>query len=337
LAHRSLERVSGSLRDLVPLTGDASTRRFFRATFADDSSLVVMVYPAGDRDNGASFVDVQQYLKSRGLPVPKIVEHHPEHGTIIVEDLGDLMLEPAIDGMTEEEQLRRYTEAVDIILRMQVTSTKADTQCVAFDLAFDVPKLMWEMEFFLTHFVRGFAGLSLSETAALQLRQFLSAVCIELAEQPRFFTHRDYHSRNLMVCDRGLVMVDFQDARMGPCQYDLASLLKDSYVDVPEAITEQLVEYFHNSQPGSGLRSLEEFRRMFDLTSLQRNIKALGTFGYQTAVRGSDRFRSSIPRTGKHIAANPAVCSEFRSFRSVIEDFIIGPAGASPSARSTRS
>jgi aminoglycoside/choline kinase family phosphotransferase len=116
----------------------------------------------------------------------------------------------------------------------------------------------------------------------------------ELAAEPRVLCHRDYHSRNLMLHDGSLYIIDFQDARMGPDTYDLASLLRDSYVDISDRDLEELIAYFLALK---GLADATEFRRRFDLMSLQRNLKALGTFGYQTTTRRNPVYIQYIPRT----------------------------------------
>ena len=112
--------------------------------------------------------------------------------------------------------------------------------------------------------------------------------------------HRDYHSRNLMLHDETLYVIDFQDARMGPDTYDLASLLRDSYVDLPDAAVDDLIDYFLALSRDPAHRLTDDgatFRRRFDLMALQRNLKALGTFGYQTTTRGNPVYMQYMPRT----------------------------------------
>ena len=101
--------------------------------------------------------------------------------------------------------------------------------------------------------------------------------------------HRDYHSRNLMLHERRLYIIDFQDARMGPDTYDLASLLRDSYVDHTEARVDELIRgYLKLGGPSQATpEAFAEYRRRFDLMSVQRNLKALGTFGHQTTSRNN--------------------------------------------------
>jgi aminoglycoside/choline kinase family phosphotransferase len=114
--------------------------------------------------------------------------------------------------------------------------------------------------------------------------------------------HRDFHSRNLMRHRGVLYWIDFQDARMGPATYDLASLLRDSYVDLsPEFVAERVEEFRQRALPGE---SRDAFQRRFDLTSVQRNLKALGTFGYMATVRGIPVYLQYIPRTLQHAAHN---------------------------------
>jgi len=179
-----------------------------------------------------------------------------------------------------------------------------------YGMAFDVDKLMWELRFFVKHFLEGYRGAVLqNETAALD-EEFM-AVADELAQDARVLCHRDYHSRNLMLHEGQLHIIDFQDARMGPDTYDLVSLLRDSYVDFTEDQVEELIAYFLALRDGDragGLRveaeEAAEFRRRFDLMALQRNLKALGTFGFQTTARGNPVYIQYIPRTLNYARSN---------------------------------
>jgi aminoglycoside/choline kinase family phosphotransferase len=140
----------------------------------------------------------------------------------------------------------------------------------------------------------------------------------ELAGEPRVLCHRDYHSRNLMLHEGALVIIDFQDARMGPNTYDLASLLRDSYVDLAPDRVDDLVAYFEALIAGAGPADATQFRRRFDLMSLQRNLKALGTFGYQTTSRGNPVYIQYIPRTLSYVRANLEKYPRFARLREVL-------------------
>ena len=127
-------------------------------------------------------------------------------------------------------------------------------------------------------------------------------LCEEIASWPRVVCHRDYHSRNLMLHQEQLYWIDFQDARMGPATYDLASLLRDSYVDLPEEFQEELEERLRQQAAPDEPR--EVFRRRFDLMCVQRNLKALGTFGFMATVRQNPVYLQYIPRTLEHVRRN---------------------------------
>jgi aminoglycoside/choline kinase family phosphotransferase len=141
-----------------------------------------------------------------------------------------------------------------------------------------------------------------------------------LAEEPRVLCHRDYHSRNLMLHQSQLYIIDFQDARMGPDTYDLVSLLRDSYVDLPEQTVDELLAYFLALK---GLTGTErEFRRRFDLMALQRNLKALGTFGYQTTARRNPVYIQYIPRTLKYVRDNLENQPRFARMRELLAAYV---------------
>ncbi len=312
---------------IEPLAGDASTRRYFRSFYPDGSTAIVTLYPQAGANHEAAFLSVHQYLHELGLPVPQVYSSHSDNGVVIQQDLGDELLESVVAVSNEEPLSAVYTSAVNILLDMvKRTSERKDDTCPAFSLAFDMEKLMWEMDFFVTHFVRGFCGAEPSRSALAALQEFFSTICGLLAAEPRVFCHRDYHSRNLLLHQQRLFMIDFQDARMGPAQYDLASLLRDSYVTLSEELVDDLVKYyFHGMGSGAAKASVDRFCYVFDIMSLQRNIKALGTFGYQSSQIGTDRYLSSIPRTGAYIGRNLARYAEFGEWRSVIEDCIVSP------------
>src|SRR6185503_9248040 len=156
----------------------------------------------------------------------------------------------------------------------------------------------WEFDFFTRHFVEGYRGVLLTHASRQALADEWRAIAEALAAEPRVLCHRDYHSRNLMFHRGALHIIDFQDARMGPDTYDLVSLLRDSYVDFSDQQVDELIDYFIELRGTRGASltpdattghaaARTEFHRRFDLMALQRNLKALGTFGFQTTARGN--------------------------------------------------
>jgi N-acetylmuramate 1-kinase len=329
LTEETRRRISAVLRNgpepsgIVQLAGDASTRAYFRVAYPTGQTVIVMLQAIPGADEEAAFIELHGFLESRGLPVPSILAYSKEESALVLQDLGDELLESVVENARRDDISRFYAEAVDLLVRMRSATELPDPGCRAYSLAFDEEKLMQEMHFFLEHFVVGFARLQPSPAAVKALESFFLTICQTLAREPRIFTHRDFHARNLILHEGRLFMIDFQDARMGPAQYDLASLLRDSYISLPEDLVEGLISRYTDSVGDS---DPIRFRYVFDIMSLQRNIKALGTFGYQSWVRNSDRYLSAIPRTGRYIAQNLAKYAEFAAFSRVLEDYIAGPA-----------
>jgi hypothetical protein len=183
-------------------------------------------------------------------------------------------------------------------------------------VAFDIEKLSWELHYFEKHFLEGLRGCDLSVEDRATLAEGFHRLAAEIASWPRVLCHRDFHSRNLMLHKSTLYWIDFQDARLGHASYDLASLLRDSYVSLPEELVAALVEEFRrrtapDEAPGA-------FERRFELMSVQRNLKALGTFGYMTVVRGTDVYLPYVPGTLQHARRNLARHPELRELRRVL-------------------
>jgi aminoglycoside/choline kinase family phosphotransferase len=202
-----------------------------------------------------------------------------------LEDLGDVTLQAHLGAATATEHAALYRQAVGFIALMQQRGEALRSDAYPpYRIAFDVEKLTWELEFFVKHYLQAYKGAALTDAQREALREEWSAIVEELASEPRVLCHRDYHSRNLMLHDDSLYIIDFQDARMGPDTYDLVSLLRDSYVDLTPQQVDELIAFFLALKGG---RDEAEFRRRFDLMALQRNLKALGTFGYMTTSRNN--------------------------------------------------
>jgi aminoglycoside/choline kinase family phosphotransferase len=307
---------------VVPLTGDASDRRYFRVLLKDATPIVLAVH-AGPIDYAAMpFVAVAKLLSEVPVPVPDILHHSDPLGVIGLEDLGDVTLQAHLGAATPTEHDALYRQAVDFIARMQERgeALRSDA-CPAYRVAFDVEKLTWELEFFVKHYLMAYKGRAPSESERVALREEWSGIVDELASERRVLCHRDYHSRNLMLHRDSLYIIDFQDARMGPDTYDLASLLRDSYVDLNPQQVDGLIAFFL-AHKGGNPPPAGEFRRRFDLMALQRNLKALGTFGYMTTSRNNTVYIQYIPRTLAYVKANLAKYPRFSRLQGLLESWL---------------
>jgi len=304
---------------VVPLTGDASDRRYFRIITGDES--IVLALHAGPIDFAAlPFGNVAELMRQVPLPVPLVIDHSDALGIVAQQDLGDVTLQAHLGAAPPAEHAALYRQAVSLIEQLQRRGAElASDAYLPYRVAFDVEKLSWELDFFVRNFVEGFRGIALTPAEKAILAGEWAEIVNELANEPRVLCHRDYHSRNLMLHDGSLYIIDFQDARMGPDTYDLVSLLRDSYVDIADAAVDQLVAYFLALK---GVQDEEEFRRRFDLMALQRNLKALGTFGYQTMTRRNPVYIQYIPRTLRYARTNLNKYDRFTRLRGLLAERI---------------
>lgn len=278
---------------IVPLTPDASTRNYFRVPWKKGKA-VAAVYPEAFDPAFHPYLDVTRLFLESGLPVPEIYAVDGQHGVIVQEDLGDRQLFRVYEAAPEDECDDYKERAVNLIAQIQkATDTAYNRQSIASRLAFDEPKLSWELDFFVEHYFGSLKGETLRHGEAAELKAELNDVSAELAARPRVLCHRDFHAANLMVDgDDRLRIVDHQDARMGPVTYDLVSFLLDRRSEPPSLA--ELRAYrllLLEDRRSLGLEALDpdEVAKEFRLMTIQRGLKAIGTFSYQTAVcnRGS--------------------------------------------------
>ena len=305
---------------VVPLTGDASDRRYFRLLLKDSKSIVLALHAGPIDFHAMPFVAIAKLLAEVPVPVPKILYHSDPLGVLALEDLGDVTLQAHLGAATPSEHAALYRQAVTFIARMQQRGEALESAAYPpYRIAFDVEKLTWELEFFVKHYLLGYKGVTPTDAQREALRAEWAAMVEELAAEPRVLCHRDYHSRNLMLHGGSLYIIDFQDARMGPDTYDLVSLLRDSYVDLTPQQVDELIAFFLALKGGAGEA---EFRRRFDLMALQRNLKALGTFGYMTTSRNNTVYIQYIPRTVAYVKANLAKYPRFERLQTLLDRWL---------------
>jgi aminoglycoside/choline kinase family phosphotransferase len=298
-------RLSAQQPRVMPLTPDASDRRYFRVLVADAPNIVLSLYSAPFEVSKLPFVNVATLLAQMPVPIPAVLGHADDLGVLALQDLGDVTLQAHLGAATPAQHAALYRQAVSLIATLQRRGQELESpEYLPYGISFDVEKLTWELDFFTKHFLEAYRGITLADSERAALRGEFAGIVDELAAEPRVLCHRDYHSRNLMLNDGQLYMIDFQDARMGPDTYDLVSLLRDSYVDLPDQTVEDLIAYFLALK---GASDEPEFRRRFDVMALQRNLKALGTFGYQTTARRNPVYIQYIPRTLRYVRRNLAL------------------------------
>lgn len=302
---------------VVALTGDASDRRYYRVIPRTGDSFVLAAHSAPFTFASLPFVNTARLFDAMPVPIPRILGHADDLGVLALEDLGDVTLQAHLGSAPPSRHAALYREAVGFIHTFQVRGRDlASRDFLPYGIAFDEEKLTWELNFFIKHYLVAYRGVQFSAAEREALDGECAAIVRELAAEPRVLCHRDYHSRNLMLHAGRLVIIDFQDARLGPDTYDLVSLLRDSYVDLPWTTVDDLIAYFLALQGRSGEH--DAFRRRFDLMALQRNLKALGTFGYQTTTRANPVYIQYMPRTLNYVRDNLGRYPRFERLRELL-------------------
>ena len=331
---------SAECASLTALAGDASNRRYFRIGLKGDgpASLILMqlaepeafkqseeaVSGASIQINELPFTNVLSHLTKVGVTVPLLYFYDRDAGLLYLEDFGDLSLAEACRHADLPTVERLYRKAVDGLVVLQAKGTALrDPGCIAFHRSFDVPLLVWEFEHFLEYGIEARRNKPMDEEDGRIIRAEFRKIAELLAGQPQVFVHRDYHSRNLMVDGGRLGVIDFQDALMGPASYDLASLLRDAYIRLDEELIDRLIDHFLDGLAAQGQApNPEAFRRLFDLTSIQRNLKAAGRFVYIDRVKHNPKFLADIPRVLGYVKHNLMKYPELATLRKHLTPYV---------------
>lgn len=339
---------SSDLSDVQALPGDASNRRYFRVhlnnapvysiilmQLADPEGFKASEEAVSGHESGIAelpFLNILRHLKEKGASVPTVYCYDEGAGLIYLEDLGDRTLAQVIQGIPPPVLERWYGQAIDQLVHLHLSASMPPSQpCWAFTRSFDEGLFLWEFEHFLEYGIVARQGRPMCAEDSDAIRDEFRQMAVWLASQPTVFTHRDYHSRNLMVSGDRLGIIDFQDALLGPVTYDLASLLRDSYIVLEEPLIDKLIVRYRQGmldglprarQAAFLLQDPDAFRRLFDFTSIQRNLKAAGRFVYIDRVKKNPNFLASIPNTLRNVRNNLMKYPELRRLQNHLMPYI---------------
>jgi hypothetical protein len=319
-----------SARELAweEIAGEGSGRRFYRAT-GKGRSWVVMVNsrPAKDQrgvTENDSFLYIARHLKGKGIPVPEIYHHNREKGWFLMEDLGDRHLQTKVLRIKDDQKqlIETYQMVVDCLVNIQLTGREgfdlARTHNVPYDQGF---MLAWESWYFHFSFLVGYLSLDIPDE---ELKDEFDDLARQAAQAPGgYFLYRDFQSRNIMVREGGIGLLDFQGGRLGPLQYDLASLLLDPYVELDAGVQEELLTYYLGRILARAKLDFRGFREQYPLVALHRAMQVLGAFAFLTKARRLNFFQSYIPpalRSLRALLANKRFDPYKRLKKAVFEE-----------------
>ena len=322
---------------VTKLKGDASTRTYFRvevspseAAAADrPASVIVMQQPepfepgSASDDQTRAFLDVRAFLAGRGLPVPEVHALDLARGRLVLEDLGDLTFEARLRRDGAGYLVEAYERAIDLLAQLheRCAPPQPPAACIAYRRRFDAALLRSELDHFREWGLEALTG-PLPPHARAELDGSLDALTGEIVALPDGFVHRDYQSRNLMwPSPERLVIIDFQDAFIGPAPYDLVALLCDSYVTLDRPFQLRLLDRYARERGFDAARR-ELFARGFDLITVQRKLKDAGRFVFIDRVRKNPDFLPYYAPSLRHVDRALAHLPEWHGLRSLLSELL---------------
>jgi len=275
------------------ICGGGSQREFFRIS-GDGRSVILC--RANKLDEMADHIDITFFLKKYSIPVPEIYDYNKEKGFVIFEDGGRVSLLDTIQNLHDKGIIAIYKKIINHLINLQ---TLDPYECPAISKRiFDKEYYRWETDYFLQSCVEKVFHL----TGNNELLAEFDRLAESLTGEKMVIVHRDFQSQNIQIKGDDVYFLDYQSARPGVCQYDLASLLYDPYGNLSGNIRNELLEYYYHNALHNGLvpQNKEIFLQTFYRASLQRIMQAMGAYGFLGLVRGKKQFLKYI-EPGKHI------------------------------------
>lgn len=286
---------------LAPASADASFRRYFRVILDDGSGKTHIVMDAPpEHEDCRPFVHVASLFAKAGVHVPHVLAQDLEQGFLLLSDLGSTTYLSALDGASASTADALYRDAIGALIRIQTTTSPRALP------AYDRALLERELRLFPDWYVAKQHRYALTPEQQAVLDESFNKILANTLAQPAVFVHRDYHSRNLMVCDDNPGILDFQDAVIGPITYDLVSLLRDAYIEWDEAHQlDWCIRYWEQARKAQ-LPVADDFAlfyRDFEWMGVQRQLKVLGIFARLSHRDGKGQYLNDQPLVMRYLRA----------------------------------
>jgi len=315
---------------LTPLPGDASTRRYLRAT-ANGRKAMLMDQPQGAETppsppdasaeerralgynavarlagaDCARFVAVADYLRSRGLSAPEIYAADASDGFVLMEDLGnDLYTDVLNDGGNEREL---YSAAIEALARLHAEDAPSRLAPDKSLYAYDETALLAEIDLMTEWYLPMALGRAATEDEIVEHRALWRAALERQRRASDVFVHRDYHAQNLIwLPERSgnarIGVIDFQDAVAGARAYDLVSLVEDARRDVSPELAHAMTDHYLAAMAGQDKPlDADAHRAEMALLAAQRNAKIVGIFARLFKRDGKPRYLDYLPRVWRYL------------------------------------
>jgi aminoglycoside/choline kinase family phosphotransferase len=310
--------LAGSPLRIAPASADASFRRYFRVWYEGGTCIAMDAPP--DREGLGPFIAVAEILAATGVNVPRVLAREAKLGFLLMTDLGSRHYLEALQSGGDPEVL--YRDAIAALVRLQSRAPAAVDRLPPYDAG----RLQLEMALFPEWFLGRHLGLRLSAGELEMLNGAMARLTQAALAQPQVLVHRDYHSRNLMVCDDNPGILDFQDAVRGPPTYDLVSLLKDCYVAWPRERVLEWLDVYRAGAAAAGMphgADRAEFVEAFDLMGLQRHLKVLGIFARLWYRDGKPAYLADLPLVLDYTLDAASRLGSMAGLRRLLEERVV--------------
>ena len=289
-------------------SSDASFRTYYRITYNEGTDILLHAPP--DKETLTDVIKINSKLESANITVPKIKEVNEDLGLILMSDFGKKVY---LNNLNDETVFCLYTDAIDVIHNMQNNITTSDLSY------FDIQEQKNEINLFIDWFLKNHIGYDDKKLDGMGIKEILTNLLGKIDEIPKKFIHRDYHSRNLMLLEKGNPgVLDYQDAMTGPITYDLVSLLKDCYIKWDDELVKKMSKtYFQRLDLET---SFDVFNYWFDITGLQRHLKAIGIFSRLNYRDNKPAYMNDIPRTLSYIRETVCKYDELKEIKLVLDE-----------------
>ena len=302
------EIIKGSF-NIERASSDASFRTYYRVTHNKGTDIVMYAPP--DKESLTDVIKINSKLDSANITVPKIKKVNEGLGLMLMSDFGKKVY---LNNLNDETVFCLYTDAIDVIHNMQNNITTSDLDC------FDIREQRNETNLFIDWFLKKHIGYNDEKLDSMGIKKIFTDLLEKIDEIPKKFVHRDYHSRNLMLLEKGNPgVLDYQDAMVGPITYDLVSLLKDCYIKWDnELINKMSKTYFQRISDVE--TSFDVFSYWLDITGLQRHLKAIGIFTRLNYRDNKPVYMNDIPRTLSYVRETVGKYDELKKIKLVLDE-----------------
>ncbi|MBL7959498.1 phosphotransferase [bacterium] len=287
---------------LEPAETGASAKRYYSVSGITDGYpdelFILMQAPA---DTLSDYLEITRYFEKNHIRSPRIVYSNITHGYIILENCGKQTLEILLRNAPHRMIERMYEGAIDLLLALQ--TLPPDPAGIVSKRLFDKEKFSFEFDFHVCQkLITNYFEHVLSDSEKYILQVFFETIIHELATQPLVFAHRDFQSSNLILKENDLVLLDFQDARMGLALYDLVSLVEDVYVTLETDLKNEVISYYKYAARSKHIPipSDANFSWIYDLTTLQRKLHDAGAFVFCFENFGNIKYLPYINSVFQH-------------------------------------